>query len=97
MGAAGSRAGPLPLWLPVALGIGAGGYFALPVEPSVALGWSALGLALAAAAFAITGRARWLLALLAALLLGFGLAKLRESRIATPVLNHALVAHLSAT
>ncbi len=84
-----------PLWLPVALGVGAGGYFALPVEPSAALGWTMLGLALAAAVLAVLGQARWPLALLAALLLGFGLAKLRESMIATPVLGHALVAHLT--
>ncbi|HKB95462.1 MAG TPA: hypothetical protein VKB94_01360, partial [Rhizomicrobium sp.] len=84
-----------PLWLPVALGVGAGGYFALPVEPSAALGWTLLGLALAAAVLAVLGQARWPLALLAALLLGFGLAKLRESMIATPVLGHALVAHLT--
>ena len=88
-----------PLWLPVALGTGAGGYFALPVEPSLASAWVALGLALVATVLAILGRARWSLspigALLAALLLGFGLAKLRESRVETPVLNRALVAHLT--
>jgi competence protein ComEC len=27
-----------PLWLPVALGVGAGSYFALPVEPPLAVG-----------------------------------------------------------
>ena len=36
------------------------------------------------------------LALLAALLLGFGLAKARETRIATPVLDHPIIAHLTA-
>ena len=35
-----------PLWLPVALGAGAGGYFALPVEPSITMGWAALAAAL---------------------------------------------------
>ena len=88
-----------PLWLPVALGIGAGCYFALPVEPSLAIAWIALGLALVATLLAILGRARWPLssigALLAALLLGFGLAKLRESRVETAVLNRAVVAHLT--
>ncbi len=84
-----------PLWLPVALGTGAGGYFALPAEPSVAMGWLVLGLALVAAALAVFDRARWPLAVLAALLLGFGLAKLRENAVATPVLDRAVVAHLT--
>ncbi len=84
-----------PLWLPVALGVGAGSYFALPFEPSLATGWIALVLALAASGVAVAGRLRWPLALLAALLLGFGLAKLRESRVETQVLNHPLVAHLT--
>jgi len=84
------------LWLPVALGTGAGGYFALPVEPPLAWGWAALVLALAAAVMASRDRARWPMVLLAALLLGFGLAKLRETRVETPVLDHAVVAHLTA-
>jgi tellurite resistance protein TehA-like permease len=41
------------LWLPVALGVGAGGYFALPVEPSLVIGWALLGFALAAAGLAV--------------------------------------------
>jgi hypothetical protein len=84
-----------PLWLPVALGTGAGGYFALPVEPSLATGWIALGLAASAAVLAIKGLARWPLALIATMLLGFGLAKLREISVATPVLDHAVVAHFT--
>ncbi len=82
-----------PIWLAVALGTGAAGYFALPIEPPVAVGWAALVLGLGAAAV----RIRWHLplGLAAALLLGFGLAKLREDRVATPVLDHALVAHLT--
>ncbi len=84
-----------PLWLPVALGAGAGGYFALPVEPAPALGWAALAVGLGVAAVAIAGWNRAILALLAALLLGFGLAKLREARVHTPVLDHAIVAHLT--
>jgi competence protein ComEC len=85
-----------PLWLPVALGTGAGGYFALPVEPQLVFAWIALALALAAAMLAALGRVRWLLALVAALLLGFGLAKIREGLVETAVLNHAVVAHLTA-
>ena len=85
-----------PLWLPVALGAGAGSYFALPVEPSLAAGGAALVLAAAAAVAAIWHRGRWPLALMAALLLGFGLAKLRENTVATLVLDHPVVAHLTA-
>ncbi|HJT42865.1 MAG TPA: ComEC/Rec2 family competence protein [Rhizomicrobium sp.] len=84
-----------PLWLPVALGTGAGGYFALPFEPSLTLAWAVLALAVAAMVLAVLDMARWPCAILAALLLGLGLAKLRESHIATPVLDHAVVAHLT--
>ena len=84
-----------PLWLPAALGAGAGGYFALPVEPSAALGWAAVALALAAAVAAARGLLRWPLAVVAALLLGFGLAKLRERMVETQVLDHAVVAHMT--
>ena len=69
-----------PLWLPVALGIGAGGYFALPVEPSAALGWSALGLALTAAALAVLGQARWPMAFCGRLLLQSAPKTRRSSR-----------------
>ena len=82
-----------PLWLAVALGAGSAGYFALPVEPPMVLGWAALVLGLGAAAARI--RWNWRLGLVAALLLGFGLAKLREEAVATPVLDHAVVAHLT--
>lgn len=85
-----------PLWLPVALGIGASGYFALAGEPSLSVGWTALAVALVAALCAAAGRARIPLALLAAVLLGFGLAKLRETAVANPVLDHAMVAHMTA-
>lgn len=84
-----------PLWLPVALGTGAGCYFALPIEPPLAVGGAALVLALVAAFAAARDVARWPLALLAALLLGFGLAKLRERIVETPLLDHAVVAHLT--
>ena len=84
-----------PLWLPVALGVGAGSYFALPVEPPPVTGWLALALAVAAAALALRGHMRWPSAFAAALLLGFGLAKSREQSIETPVLDHGLVAHLT--
>lgn len=88
-----------PLWLPVALGTGSGVYFALPAEPPVLFAWVALVLTWGAVTLAIVGRSRWrfafLWALLAALLLGFGLAKLRETRVHTPVLERGVVAHLT--
>jgi competence protein ComEC len=83
-----------PLWLPVALGAGSALYFALGTEPPVIAGWGALAAGLVAAGFAMAGRWRAPLALLAALLIGFGLAKLRETRVATPV-PPATIAHLT--
>ncbi|MBA2587782.1 MAG: ComEC/Rec2 family competence protein [Alphaproteobacteria bacterium] len=82
-----------PLWLAVALGAGAAGYFALPVEPPVVLGWGVLVLGLGAAVVTVRWHLR--LGLVAALLLGFGLAKLREAAVATPLLDHPMVAHLT--
>ncbi len=98
------RAGPLALaraalaeqerwalWLPPALGAGIGIYFALPFEPAL---WAALGvLAIGSGAGVVAARsdrARWRagFALLAALLIGFGVAKLRTERVAAPVLTH---------
>lgn len=88
-----------PLWLPVALGTGSGAYFALPAEPPVLFAWITLGLTWAFATLAILGRARWrfgfVWALLAALMLGFGLAKLRETKVRTPVLEQGAVVHLT--
>ena len=81
------------LWLPVMLGTGAGLYFALPFEPPLWGGGTAMagGLLAVAAAF----RRPWPLALVAALLIGFSVAKLREAAVATPVLDHPVVAHLT--
>jgi competence protein ComEC len=88
-----------PLWLPVALGIGSAAYFALPSEPPILFGWIALGLAWGAITLGLMGRTRWrfafVWALLAALLLGFVLAKLREVRVHTPVLARGGVVHLT--
>lgn len=88
--------GRWPLWLPVFLGAGAALYFALPAEPAPAWAWGALALAAAFALIAALGRMRVAAALLAALLLGFGQAKLREMAVATPVPDHAITAHLTA-
>jgi len=85
-----------PLWLPVMLGAGSGLYFALPFEPDPLWGWAALAAGLALAAAAIAGFARWPLALIATLLLGFASAKLNEMRLATPVLGAPVVTHLTA-
>ena len=85
-----------PLWLPVMLGTGCGLYLALSFEPAGLWGWAALAAGLAAAGVAVSGVARWPLALAAALLLGFGDAKLAEMRLATPVLNAPVTTHLTA-
>lgn len=85
-----------PLWLPVALGAGSGLYFALPFEPAPLWGWAALAAGLALAAAILAGFARWPLALIATLLLGFASAKLNEMRLATPVLGAPVVSHLTA-
>jgi len=81
------------LWLPVLLGTGAGLYFALPFEPPLWGGGIAMAAGLAAAALAF--RRPWPLALVAALLIGFGMAKLREAAVVTAVLDHPVVAHLT--
>ena len=88
--------GRWPLWLPVSLGAGAALDFALVFEPSVAWGWTAAGLGLVAAVAAGFGLARVPLALAAALLLGFALARARAEAVATPVLDHPIIAHLTA-
>jgi competence protein ComEC len=87
-----------PLWLPVLLGAGAGLYFAWPAEPPVWLGWALALLSGASAVAAVRSHQAWAragLALVAALTLGFGAAKLREARVAAPVLTRPMVAHLT--
>ena len=87
-----------PIWLAVALGAGAAAYFGLEWEPSMAAGWAAGGLALAAALAAIPAPNLWLragLGLVAALALGFGLAKLRSENVAAPVLERRIITHLT--
>jgi competence protein ComEC len=80
------------LWLPVALGAGIAGYFALPGEPPWWVG-PVLALAGAGAAW-LAGPARlggFLLACaLAALGLGFAAAQLRTAQVATPLIAERL-------
>ncbi len=79
----------------MALGTGAASYFALPAEPLARrLAWigADAGLRLPAQLAIFRAGSRWPLALLAALLLGFAVAKLREGAVATPVLDRAVVA-----
>ena len=68
----------------------------MPFEPAPLWGWGVLAAGLALAVAAIAGFARWPLALVAALLLGFAAAKLNEIRLATPVLGAPVVTHLTA-
>ncbi|MFC3078029.1 ComEC/Rec2 family competence protein [Phenylobacterium terrae] len=81
------------LWAPVALGAGAGTYFALPREPSLVLALGLLALAGLAGLAAVRwagGRAVGVLVLLAAFgLAGFSAAKLRAWRVAAPVVLEA--------
>lgn len=56
-------------------------------------GWAFAGVGLVLAVLSF--RRPWPLALVAALLLGLGFGKLREREVATPVLDHQMVAHLT--
>jgi len=79
------------LWLPPGLGAGIGIYFALPSEPAPWIAILALVLGLASAIAASrnwAAAARAFLALLAAVLIGFGIAKLRTEWVSAPVLAH---------
>jgi competence protein ComEC len=87
-----------PLWLPVMLGTGTALYFASPVEPPLWSGWLMAGLSLIAILVMSRQTGTWIragLALIAAVALGFALAKLREARVAAPVLAKPMVAHLT--
>ena len=79
------------LWLPVGLGFGIGIYFALPSEPALWLAAICASTGLAAAIAAAMG-ARWQagFALIAAVLIGFGVAKFRTDWVSAPVLMHKI-------
>ncbi len=86
-----------PLWLPVLLGSGAALYFALHFEPGPFAGWGALVFSGLLAAAALAWRAGWVvLALLAALALGFAVTRLRADDVAAPVLAREGIIHLNA-
>jgi competence protein ComEC len=81
------------LWLPVAFGSGIAIYFALPFEPASILGTALpfAGLLLGVAAIGTElPVGRTVLAGVAAMLLGFGIAKHRTDSVAAPVLGHRL-------
>jgi len=80
------------LWLPVALGLGIGVYFALPFEPALAAGagFGVAGFLVAAAAVGSGTATRALLATIAAGAIGFAAAKLRTDSVAAPVLAHRM-------
>ena len=86
----------LPLWLPVLLGLGIGGWFALPRWPM----WVALlmaGGALALLGLALGRKRRLGLALIwggAAMSLGCGLIWLRAEYVAGPVIARPMIAHV---
>ncbi len=82
--------GRFGLWTPVALGCGAALYFLLPAEPLAAVGLAVL--LVAAVLVVLSRRARLqpslvrLLTLLACLLAGFGLARLRTEEVRAPAM-----------
>jgi competence protein ComEC len=82
-----AQAGRWRLWTPVAFGLGAALYFALPREPLSVLAWLALTLAVLGliAALRLGGRASVALGLAAFLAAGFGIAKLRVDHVKAPV------------
>jgi competence protein ComEC len=79
------------LWLPVALALGIGTYFGLPLEPPVAVGFVALVTTLV---LLVVFRAHWLMRVgflrLLAFSLGFVVAQWRAHDVAQNVLNRAL-------
>jgi len=81
-----------PLWIPVFLGLGIGGYFSLPTEPPLWL--SGLGLAAAALFLGLALATKRLgpvlvAAAVLAVLVGFGAAGLRTALVAAPVIERA--------
>ena len=84
-----AQRGDLFGWAPVLFGIGITGYFTAPVEPSVLIIYSILGLTvvLFSALFVVSERVRILITAFALLAGGFGIAGLRTNMVAEPVLE----------
>jgi competence protein ComEC len=91
---ASSDSSRLVLWLPVAFGSGIALYFGLPREPSSTLAYSLAvsGILLGAAATLgnVAPVAKATLVGIAALLIGFGVAKYRADSVTAPILSHRL-------
>lgn len=77
----------LPLWLPVALGLGIAGYFALPVEPPLVVAVLLVFCAGAVAMLARKSMAAGVFVLLFAVAAGFFAAVWRSSSVEAPVLD----------
>jgi len=77
-----------PLWLPVLLGLGIGGYFSLPFEPPLWAGWLAAAI-LGTAAWRFIGKNGFALVFLAGAMiaLGIGVSGLRTWWVAAPVIS----------
>mgnify|MGYP000099990871 CR=1 FL=1 len=77
-----------PLWLPVLLGLGIGGYFSLPFEPPLWAGWLAAAI-LGMAAWRFIGKSGFALFFLAGavIALGIGVSGLRTWWVAAPVIS----------
>ena len=88
-GQAAAQGERLALWAPVAMGCGAGLYFALPREPLALVAWAVLALptGMLAVRFRVIlpPAVRVMLVLGACALLGFALAKLRTEAVRAPV------------
>lgn len=86
------------LWIPVGFGLGIGGYFALPVEPGVALG-PAVSVVLATGLLISRRKGGSILAWVAALVvsLGFTTAQVRTALIPDHLLTHPVSGVASGT
>ena len=89
----------LPLWLPVALGVGIAAWFVLPAQPSW-LAWIAAMAGLGSGALLLPRLGRLRKAILIAALMsaiGCGNAWLRAERVAAPVLARPVIASFTGT
>ncbi|MEO0990709.1 MAG: ComEC/Rec2 family competence protein [Pseudomonadota bacterium] len=84
-----AQRGSLFHWVPVCLGVGIGGYFALPADPDAQVWWGLGGLSLAGlvAGLWIRQRAAVLLLALSLVLIGAAVAAWKAHQVAAPVLG----------